>query len=103
MKTTGKCSKCGSRKFLANISMSPEGTPQRSQMCFAIDKSPDAWIISDYVKSEVRGWVCEDCGFTEFYTLKPESLGRAIDNTKATDKFKQKELPYRMNINLDAD
>ena len=98
----GKCPKCGCERILANLSLSGRGNRESALGIFmTVMKSPDAWIFKDAVESPLRAWVCEACGFTEFYAVMPSLLGQAIDAAQPTDAFKQRELPFRMKPDAD--
>lgn len=95
----GICLKCDSMNVLGNVSL-VDTINQRNfsddpSICLAVQQVPTAAIFKQTVSSKVRAWVCEDCGFTEFYTAKPARLGKAVDMAQK-QKFASERQPFRV-------
>jgi hypothetical protein len=50
------------------------------------------------VTSKIRAWVCEGCGYAEFYVAEPAKLGKAIDRAMASSKkpHNPRQDPHRV-------
>lgn len=89
----GICPKCGGTHILANLCMIDRGDNNGEHVgtTLGVMRSPDGWLFRDIDQSPLRAWVCEDCGFTEFYALNPRTAKSSVD------KDRQKEQPYRVS------
>ena len=73
---SGVCPKCQGTSILANISLRDEfHNGFDSQV--AVNPTPSAFFRV-LVNSKIRAWVCEGCGYAEFYVAEPAKLGKAI-------------------------
>ena len=75
MKQTGKCPKCGSLDIIADAKAidRAHGNSMRD-MSVATFGNPKAMIFKDKKETAVSAWVCEDCGFVEYYADYPMML-----------------------------
>lgn len=84
---SGACPKCGGTSILANIGLMDHvqhGTSLDTKA--AVSTTPNAMFFPTIVTSKIRAWVCESCGYAEFYVAEPAKLGKAIDRAIAASK-----------------
>ena len=75
MKKTGKCPKCGSTEIIADARVIDRGAGnQEQEFCVATFGKPEAIIFKDKHSSIVSAWVCQQCGYIEFYADSPAAL-----------------------------
>ena len=96
---SGVCPKCSGNNILANVSFRDHvDTVRQVDAMVTVNTTPEAWILPSIVGSRIAAWICEACGYTEFYTENPGRLGKAID--RAQSKMKDKEdgsgMPHRL-------
>jgi predicted nucleic-acid-binding Zn-ribbon protein len=92
---SGVCPKCRGTNILANISLKDEfHNGFDSQV--AVNPTPGVFFRV-LVASKIRAWVCEGCGYAEFYVAEPTKLGKAIDRAMADTKkpHDPRQDPYR--------
>ena len=92
----GQCPKCSGTSILGNVPLADTtdfgmGKSHKShttslETCVAVARSPSALVSRDIVTSPIRAWICEACGFTEFYVLDAIKLGKAIDEAESMAK-----------------
>ncbi len=74
-----KCYKCGSNKIISGArfddSMAAGGNIQ-----LKINSIPDALIFKGVIKSELRAYLCGDCGYVETYIENPQRVWRHFGN-----------------------
>ncbi len=95
---SGVCPKCQGNSILANISLrDPFRGDLDSQV--AVNSTPGTLFLPAIVISKIRAWVCEGCGYAEFYTAEPAKLGKAIDRAMASSKkpHNPRQDPYRQS------
>ena len=94
---SGVCPKCQGTSILANISLrdARDGTFD-SQV--AVNSTPGTVFFPGMVTSKIRAWVCEGCGYAEFYVAEPAKLGKAIDRAMASSKrpHDPRQDPHRL-------
>jgi predicted nucleic-acid-binding Zn-ribbon protein len=94
---SGVCPKCQGTSILANISLRDAhyGTFD-SQV--AVNSTPGTVFFPAMVISKIRAWVCEGCGYTEFYVAESAKLGKAIDRAMASSKKRHNpsQDPHRL-------
>lgn len=75
MKQTGKCPKCGSSGIVADVKTIDRG-PSLSQfdMSIATYRNPEALVFKEKQETTVSAWVCEACGYVEFYADQPKAI-----------------------------
>ena len=94
---SGVCPKCQGSRILANISLrdARDGTFD-SQV--AVNSTSGTVFFPAMVTSKIRAWVCESCGYAEFYVAEPAKLGKAIDRATADLKASHnpRQDPHRL-------
>jgi predicted nucleic-acid-binding Zn-ribbon protein len=93
---SGVCPKCQGTSILANISLKDEfHNGFDSQV--AVNPTPGTFFRV-LVTSKIRAWVCEGCGYAEFYVAEPAKLGKAIDRAMADTKVSHnpRQDPHRL-------
>ena len=94
---SGVCPKCQGSRILANISLKdPFHGAVDSQV--AVNSTPGTVFFPGMVTSKIRAWVCEGCGYAEFYVAEPAKLGKAIDCAMASSKrpHDPRQDPHRL-------
>ncbi len=90
----GQCPKCSGTSILGNVPLADttdatgfgKSSTTSLETCVAVARSPSALVSRDIVTSPIRAWICEACGFTEFYVLDAIKLGKAIDEAESMAK-----------------
>ncbi len=97
---SGTCPKCEGTSILANIGLmdhhAEHGTSLDTKA--AVSTTPNAMFFPTIVTSKIRAWVCESCGYAEFYVAEPAKLGKAIDRATADLKASHnpRQDPHRL-------
>lgn len=78
MKRTNKCPKCGSSNVIADVkaidrTWGGTGSTQ-ADLTVATFRKPDAVFLKGQQSTTLTAWVCEECGFAEFYADSPKAL-----------------------------
>ncbi len=75
MKRTHQCPKCGGSDIIADAKPIDRGhANMQKNFMIATFGNPDALIFKEQRTSTVSAWVCERCGYVEFYADSPASL-----------------------------
>lgn len=81
------CPKCGCKEILSDVKILDRAhlnTP--NDLSVAVYANPHALIFRGEAISPLSAYVCSQCGYTEFYAIKPQALLKVI-------KEKQEKKP----------
>jgi len=70
------CPKCGSREIIPAVEVRDYDASSHRELTVAVrlPKLPGAFIHKGSETSNVRAWVCGECGFTELYAPNHREL-----------------------------
>ncbi|MEM6259395.1 MAG: hypothetical protein AAGI37_14020 [Planctomycetota bacterium] len=74
MKQSNTCPKCGSGDVVKARAIDRGEGDASWTMEVATYDNPDALIFKGKKSADLEAWVCRECGFTEFYAIKPDYL-----------------------------
>ena len=76
MKKSGKCPKCESTNIFADAIPLDRASHYAAAGNASVGYfgNPRAIVFKEVRSSPVRAWVCAECGFIEYYAMKPEKL-----------------------------
>ncbi len=73
MKRSGKCPKCGGTHVIPGAK-AIDGSNSQFEMTVAVFRNPDALFFKGKQQSSLVGYICSDCGYTEFYAESPAAF-----------------------------
>lgn len=97
----GICPKCQESRILENLRLCeqmPLGIANATvggDTHLTVETNPDSPFFSSSVAVRIRAWVCEACGFVEFYAEHPEKLGKRIDLLRQSKREDHASRPRR--------
>lgn len=92
----GVCPKCNESRILENVRLSEQlNAIVGGDTHLTVESNPDSPFFSSSVAVPVRAWVCEACGFVEFYAQHPEKLGKRIDLLRKSNRDNERLIPRR--------
>ena len=71
------CSKCNSTAIVPNVEVRDYDATSHRELSLAVElprPSAGAFIYKSSASSELRAWMCGNCGFTEFFAVKPAEV-----------------------------
>lgn len=78
------CPKCGCKEILSDVKVLDRGHGN-SELDFsvAVYANPHAILFRGGATSPLSAYVCSECGYTEFYVLRPRALLKAEQEKKS--------------------
>lgn len=75
MKRSGICPKCQSTHIIADAKAIDRGHfDAERDLSVATFRKPDAIIFKGQASTSLSAWVCNGCGYVEFYADSPRNL-----------------------------
>ena len=72
-----KCHICQSDKVIPEVQILDQGQYSDGKLRVAIDTKPYAVLFKGWSKSELKAWICGDCGHVELFVENPQDLYKA--------------------------
>ena len=100
----GRCQKCLNTSVLGNVPVADLAQHMHNLETYvAVAVHPDAMMFRDVTMAPLRAWICEVCGFTEFYVENASKIGKAIDKAAAHTKSDKVRRHQPCRIDKPAD
>lgn len=78
------CPKCGCKEILSDVKILDRAHLNApNDLSVAVYTNPQALIFRGEALSPLSAYVCSQCGYTEFYAIKPQALLKAEQEKKA--------------------
>jgi predicted nucleic-acid-binding Zn-ribbon protein len=74
MKQSHRCPKCQSTSIIANVTPLDASDSGYREAELAVYARPTALVFTGKQSTTMSAWVCDDCGFVEFYAANPKVL-----------------------------
>lgn len=73
---TEVCSKCGSTDVVPNVEVRDFDASSHRPLSVVVElpRPSGAFVYKSARSSEIRAWMCGNCGFTEFFALQPSEI-----------------------------
>ena len=78
-----KCAVCGSDKMIPNVAIRDS---QSLSIKAQVISKPEAILFKDPVYSQLRAWICGECGYVMLFVRRPKKLYQAYLASRARTK-----------------
>jgi hypothetical protein len=72
-----QCHICQSDNIIPDVQILDQGQYSDQKLKVGIDTKPQAILMKGWVRSELKAWICGECGHVELYVDNPRDLYKA--------------------------
>ena len=77
-----RCPACQSQRLVPGVRIVDHNQALARNLTVEVDRNPDALMFRGTMPSDLRAWICSECGYTSIFADRPSELFAAYQASK---------------------